>query len=101
MKEDRRNATGALAVHDSIAPCGLYFRWAQLDQELHDELHDHLERTTQDYVAKGIEADEAHRRATGPGRYRPDARAVAQCAAGGSSIPICCYSMGRNSCRRP
>lgn len=43
--------------------CGLYFRWAQLDQELHDELHDHLERTTQEYVAKGIAPDEAHRRA--------------------------------------
>jgi len=27
------------------------FRWGQADQELDDELRDHLERKTQEYVA--------------------------------------------------
>src|SRR5215472_2589170 len=39
------------------------FRWAQADQELHDELHDHLERKTEEYVAKGMTPEEAWRRA--------------------------------------
>src|SRR5438874_5824580 len=39
------------------------FRWAQADQELDDELRDHLERATQEYVAKGMTQEEAHRRA--------------------------------------
>ncbi len=39
------------------------FRWAQADQELDDELRDHLERATEEYVAKGMTPEEAHRRA--------------------------------------
>src|SRR5438876_603084 len=39
------------------------FRWAQADQELDDELRDHLERKTEEYVARGITQEEAHRRA--------------------------------------
>jgi len=39
------------------------FRWAQADQELDDELRDHLERKTEEYVAKGMTQEEAHRRA--------------------------------------
>jgi predicted permease len=39
------------------------FRWAQADQELDDELRDHLERATQEYVTKGMAAEEARRRA--------------------------------------
>src|SRR6201984_3148889 len=39
------------------------FRRAQADQELDDELRDHLERKTQEYVAKGMAAEEARRRA--------------------------------------
>src|SRR6266853_3740796 len=39
------------------------FRWAQADQELDDELRDHLERITQEYVAQGMTQKEAHRRA--------------------------------------
>jgi hypothetical protein len=39
------------------------FRWAQADQELDDELRDHLERKTEEYVAKGLTQEEAHRRA--------------------------------------
>src|SRR6266702_2997925 len=39
------------------------FRWAQADQELDDELRDHLERKTEEYVAKGIAPEEAQRRA--------------------------------------
>ena len=39
------------------------FRWAQADQELDDELRDHLERKTEEYVAKGLATDEARRRA--------------------------------------
>jgi putative ABC transport system permease protein len=39
------------------------FRWAQADQELDDELRDHLERRTEEYVAKGMTPEEAHRRA--------------------------------------
>src|SRR5437870_13581639 len=39
------------------------FRWAQADQELDDELRDHLERKTQEYVAQGMTQEEARRRA--------------------------------------
>ena len=39
------------------------FRWAQTDQELDDELCDHLERKTQEYVAQGMTQEDAHRRA--------------------------------------
>ena len=39
------------------------FRWAQADQELDEELRDHLERKTEEYVAKGMAPEEAHRRA--------------------------------------
>src|SRR5213595_828031 len=39
------------------------FRWAQADQELDDELCDHLERKTDEYVAQGMTPEEAHRRA--------------------------------------
>src|ERR1700745_2136240 len=39
------------------------FRWAQADQELDDELRDHLEQKTEEYVAQGMTREEAHRRA--------------------------------------
>src|SRR5213082_1757276 len=39
------------------------FRWAQADQGLDDELRDHLERKTEEYVAQGMTQEEAHRRA--------------------------------------
>src|SRR2546426_4699998 len=39
------------------------FRWAQADQELDDELRDHIERRTEEYVAQGMTQEEAHRRA--------------------------------------
>src|SRR5215471_19199034 len=39
------------------------FRWAQADQELDDELRDHLERKTEEFVAQGMTQEEAHRRA--------------------------------------
>src|SRR6267154_5490161 len=39
------------------------FRWAQADQELDDELRDHLERKIEEYVAQGMTQEEAHRRA--------------------------------------
>jgi hypothetical protein len=39
------------------------FRRAQADQELDDELRDHLELATAEYVAKGVTKEEAHRRA--------------------------------------
>ena len=39
------------------------FRRAQADQELDDELRDHLERRTEEYVAKGMSTAEAQRRA--------------------------------------
>src|SRR5690242_7144155 len=39
------------------------FRWAEADQELDDELRDHLERNTEEYVAQGMTQEEAHRRA--------------------------------------
>src|SRR2546430_13264067 len=39
------------------------FRWTQADQELDDELRDHLQRKTEEYVAKGMTQEEAWRRA--------------------------------------
>src|SRR5436189_5488690 len=39
------------------------FHWAQADQELDDELRDHLARKTEEYVAEGMTQEEAHRRA--------------------------------------
>src|SRR5215472_13514596 len=39
------------------------FRWAQADNELDDELRDHLGRKTEEYVAKGMAPEEARRRA--------------------------------------
>jgi predicted permease len=39
------------------------FHWAQEDQELDDELRDHLERRTEEYVSKGMAPEEARRRA--------------------------------------
>jgi putative ABC transport system permease protein len=39
------------------------FYWAQADEELDDELRDHLERATEEYVAKGMTPQEARRRA--------------------------------------
>src|SRR5947208_9373233 len=38
------------------------FHWAQTDQELDDELRDHLERKTEEYVAQGMAQEEARRR---------------------------------------
>src|SRR5438874_6487462 len=38
------------------------FRWAQADQELDDELREHLERKTEEYVAQGMTQEEAYRR---------------------------------------
>src|SRR5437660_7227703 len=40
----------------------LLFRWAQADLELDDELRDHLERATEEYIAKGMAPQEARRR---------------------------------------
>ena len=39
------------------------FRWAQADQQLDDELRDHLDRKTEEYVAQGMTQEAAHRRA--------------------------------------
>src|SRR5260370_31889016 len=39
------------------------FRRAQGDQERDDELRDHLDRKTQEYVAQGMTQEDAHRRA--------------------------------------
>src|SRR5947199_9450563 len=39
------------------------FRRAQAEQQLDDELRDHLERKTQEYVAKGVAPEAARRRA--------------------------------------
>jgi hypothetical protein len=39
------------------------FRWALANRELDDELRDHLERATEEYVAKGMAPEEARRRA--------------------------------------
>ena len=39
------------------------FRWAQANQELDEELRDHLERKAEEYVTQGMTQEEAHRRA--------------------------------------
>src|SRR5580704_1386029 len=39
------------------------FRWGQADQELDDELRDHLERKTEEYLAQGMTQEQALRRA--------------------------------------
>src|SRR5262245_39202881 len=39
------------------------FHRAQAEQDLDDELRDHLERKTEEYVAQGMTHEEAHRRA--------------------------------------
>ena len=39
------------------------FRWAHADRELDDELRNHLERRTEEYVSQGMTQKEAHRRA--------------------------------------
>src|SRR5437588_11256849 len=39
------------------------FRWAQADQELDDELREHFERKTEEYMAQGTTQEEARRRA--------------------------------------
>jgi hypothetical protein len=39
------------------------FHRAQADQDLDDELCDHLERQTEQYVAQGMTREQAHRRA--------------------------------------
>lgn len=39
------------------------FRASQADRELDDELRDHLERKSREYVAQGLTQNEAHRRA--------------------------------------
>jgi len=54
------------------------FRWAQVDQELDDELRDHLDRKTEEYVAQGMTQEEAHRRARldlgGPEKVKEECR---------------------------
>jgi len=39
------------------------FRWTRADQALDEELRDHLDRKTEEYVAQGMTREEAHRRA--------------------------------------
>src|SRR5437764_4657718 len=39
------------------------FRWTRADQELDDELRDHLERRTEEYLGQGMTQEEAQRRA--------------------------------------
>ena len=39
------------------------FRRRQADRELDDELRDHIERKTEEYVAQGLASEEAHRQA--------------------------------------
>src|SRR5205809_3520630 len=62
MKEDRRMRPRHWLY---TIPLGLrsLFRWAQADRELDDELRDHLERKTEEYVAQGMTPEEARRRA--------------------------------------
>src|SRR5256884_5876043 len=62
MKEDRRMRPRHWLY---TIPLGLrsLFRWAQANRELDDELRDHLERKTEEYVAQGMTQAEAHRRA--------------------------------------
>src|SRR5438046_1993106 len=62
MKEDRRMRPRHWLYTIPLRLRSL-FRWAQSYQELDDELRDHLERKTQEYVAQGMTQEEAHRRA--------------------------------------
>src|SRR6266480_1832462 len=62
MKEDRRMRPRHWLYAIPLRLRSL-FRWAQADQELDDELRDHLERKTQEYVAQGMTQEEAHHRA--------------------------------------
>src|SRR5437899_11476727 len=62
------------------------FRWAQAAQELDDELRDHLERKTEEYIAQGMRQEEAHRRA------RLDLEGIEQ-------TKEKCREIGRASCR--
>src|SRR5436853_5000550 len=39
------------------------FRWTRADQELDEELRDHLDRKTEEYVGQVMTREEAHRRA--------------------------------------
>src|SRR5438132_848278 len=50
-------------LHTIPLPLRSLFRWAQADQELDDELRDHLERKAEEYVAIGIAPEEARRKA--------------------------------------
>jgi hypothetical protein len=69
-----------LAVHDSIA-AALLFRRAQADQELDDELRDHLERKTKEYLATGMAPEEARRKALDIGGIENAGKSVATRAA--------------------
>src|SRR5437762_4309308 len=62
MKEDRRMRPRHWLYTIPLRLRSL-FRWAQADQELDDELRDHLERKTEEYVAQGMTSEEARRRA--------------------------------------
>src|SRR5213082_1932236 len=62
MKEDRRMRPRHWLYTIPLRLRSL-FRWAQADQELDDELRDHLERKTEEYVAQGMTPEEARRRA--------------------------------------
>src|ERR1700747_1400675 len=62
MKEDRRMRPEHWLYTIPLRLRSL-FRWAQADQELDDELRDHLERKADEYLAKGMAAAEARRRA--------------------------------------
>src|SRR5205807_1280537 len=62
MKEDRRMRPRHWLYTIPLRLRSL-FRWAQADQELDDELRDHLDRKTEEYVAQGMTQEEAHRRA--------------------------------------
>src|SRR5437762_3862004 len=62
MKEDRRMRPEHWIYTIPLRLRSL-FRWAQADQELDDELRDHLARKTEEYMAQGMRQEEAHRRA--------------------------------------
>src|SRR2546430_143744 len=62
MKEDRRMRPRHWLYTIPLRLRSL-FRWAQADQELDDELRDHLERKTEEYMAQGMTQEEARRRA--------------------------------------
>src|SRR5215472_3288087 len=62
MKEDRRMRPEHWLYTVPLRFRSL-FRWSQADQELDDELRDHLDRKTEGYVAQGMTREQAHRRA--------------------------------------